>query len=353
MKDILLEEMEQIQKEYLRILKELDKIAVKDISPEMIDKINVFWYEKRNIVNLIFEYLFIEKEVHCFTAATDFDTEDYSQKSFFLLGDHHIFDDPLPDYLKSITVINDPVYLTKMNKVIKETVKNNITIIENLKQNLLVFPLRHLSEVLNLSSEEINQLSEKIFLSLFNGLESKEQYMQEIKTSNDISRFLDENHPKILLFYGDNLKDEWEVRLKNSRKEYSDNADVSKMTDGEVFYLIVFGNIRQAQSVISMSSSFQVIPFIRSFIPFNYFILISQTLENNFKNAFDFNKNEYWKTIISYYIHREFFINEYKCTVESLKNKNEENRFGKIMYDSLREVRDIPEIIDMIKKYLN
>ncbi|WP_213809890.1 hypothetical protein [Jeotgalicoccus sp. WY2] len=82
MQDILLEEVTQTQKEYLELLKELDEISEQSISPEMIDKINIFWYGKRNIVNLMFEYLFKEKEVHCFTAATDFDTEDYSQKSF-------------------------------------------------------------------------------------------------------------------------------------------------------------------------------------------------------------------------------------------------------------------------------
>ncbi|QDR65969.1 hypothetical protein FPV13_13775 (plasmid) [Mammaliicoccus sciuri] len=293
MQDILLEEVTQTQKEYLELLKELDEISEQNISPEMIDRINIFWYGKRNIVNLMFEYLFKEKEVHCFTAATDFDTEDYSQKSFFLLGDYHVFDDPLPDYLKSISMVNDTVYLTKMNKVIKKTVKNNIIIIENLKQNLLVFPLRHLSEVLNLSSEELDRLSETIFLSLFKDIESMEQYNQKMKKSNDIARYLNKNQPTIPLFKGDNVKDKWEVRLQNSKIEYFDYANVTEMTDGEVFFLIVFGNIRQALSVIDMSSSFQVIPFIRSFIPFSYFILISQILEDNFKNVFDFNQEEY------------------------------------------------------------
>lgn len=353
MQDILLEEVTQTQKEYLGLLKELDKSSEQSISPEMMDRINIFWYGKRNIVRLIFEYFFKEKEVHCFTAATDYDTEDYSQKSFFILGDCHVFDDPLPDYLKSINEIDDTVYLTKMNKVIKNTLKNNIKIIENLKQNLLVFPLRHLSKVLNLSSEELDRLSETIFLSLFKGIGSMEQYNKQIKKANDIAYYLSEKHPAILLFDGDNIEDKWEGRLQYSRIEYFDNINVTEMTDGEVFFLIVFGNIKQALQVIDMSSSFQVIPFIRSFIPFNYFILISQVIENNFKDAFDFNQKEYWKTIISYYIHREFFINEYRCSIESLKNKTEVNDFRTIIYDSLREVKEIPEIIETIKKNLD
>ncbi|WP_213809891.1 hypothetical protein [Jeotgalicoccus sp. WY2] len=126
-----------------------------------------------------------------------------------------------------------------MNKVIKKTVKNNITIIENLKRNLLVFPLRHLSEVLNLSSEELYRLSETIFLSLFKGIESMGEYNQKIKKSNDIARYLNENQPTIPLFNGDNVKDKWEVRIQNSKIEYFDNANVTEMTDGEVFFLIV------------------------------------------------------------------------------------------------------------------
>uniref|UniRef100_UPI001AEC08CF hypothetical protein n=1 Tax=Staphylococcus sp. GDK8D68P TaxID=2804092 RepID=UPI001AEC08CF len=195
--------------------------------------------------------------------------------------------------------------------------------------------------------------SETIFLSLFKDIESMEQYNQKMKKSNDIARYLNKNQPTIPLFKGDNVKDKWEVRLQNSKIEYFDYANVTEMTDGEVFFLIVFGNIRQALSVIDMSSSFQVIPFIRSFIPFSYFILISQILEDNFKNVFDFNQEEYWKTIISYYIHREFFINDYRCSIESLKNKTEENDFRTVIYDSLREVKEIPEIIKGIKKHLN
>lgn len=149
MNNPLLEELTTVQNDYLTLLKELDKIPQDEISLSVIDSVNLFWYESRNIVNLVFEYLFKGKDTYCFSAATIFDVDDKDQNSFFLLGDYHVFDDPIPSYLNNLTGISDNIFSKKMKSIISTTIKDNIRVIEECESNLIILPLRYSSVILN------------------------------------------------------------------------------------------------------------------------------------------------------------------------------------------------------------
>ncbi|GGN57537.1 hypothetical protein [Oceanobacillus indicireducens] len=323
MNNSLFEELKIVQNDYLSLLKELNKIPQDEISLDKIDSINVFWYENRNIVNLVFDYLFKGKDTYCFSAATIFDVDNKDQNSFFLLGNYHVFDDPIPSYLNTIIGISDKIYLEKMKKIISNTIKDNIRIIEELNSDLIIFPLRYTSVILNQHYEQLDEIAEKLFCNLFNDIENITEYRTKVVTLEDLIKHLDyHNSSVILLFEGDDPSNTWEYRMERY-KENNDNYDMNKHSIGSIFFFAVYGHLRQALALFDMESTFEVIPFIRSFIPLHYYILLSSIFEKNLKPELEHNSanNKYWKSQVSYFLYQEFRKREIDHSLWELKQK--------------------------------
>lgn len=358
MNNPLLEELSIVQNDYLSLLKELDKIPKDEILLSVIDLVNIFWYENRNIVNLVFEYLFKGKDTYCFSAATIFDVDDTDQNSFFLLGDYHVFDDPIPSYLNTLNRIPDDVYFEKMKTIISNTIKDNIRIIEEIKGDLIILPLRYSSVILNQHYEKQDEIAEKLFCNIFTDIENIEEYKSKVVTTEDLVEHLDNlNSASILLFDGDNPSETWEYRMQKYKDE-TDHIDMSTLSNGDIFFLAVFGNLRQALAIVDMASTFEVIPFIRSFIPLHYYVLLSSMLEYNLKPDSEFTqvKYSYWKTKVSYFLYREFRKREINVSLEELKQKAINIDFENKVFadlDGLVSEQEISTIISVVNKYLD
>lgn len=358
MNNPLLEELNIVQNDYLSLLKELDTIPKDEISLSVIDLVNVFWYENRNIVNLVFEYLFKGKDTYCFSAATIFDVDDTDQNSFFLLGDYHVFDDPIPSYLNTLNGIPDDVYFEKMKTIISSTIKDNIRIIKEVKSDLIILPLRYSSVVLNQHYGKLNEIAETLFCNFFTDIENIEEYKSKVVTTEALVEHLDKhNSASILLFEGDNPSETWEYRIQKY-KEATDHFDLSTFSSGDIFLFAIFGNLRQALALIDMASTFEVIPFIRSFIPFHYYVLLSSILEYNLKPELEFTdvENSCWKTKVSYFLYREFRKRGINYSVEELKQKAVNIGFETKMFDDLDSSvseQEISTILSVVNKYLD
>ncbi|RDZ10100.1 hypothetical protein C3744_23670 [Priestia megaterium] len=357
MNNTLLEELNIVQKNYLSLLKELNMIPQDKISFDKIDSLNVFWYENRNIVNLAFEYLFKEKDTYCFSAATIFDVDDKNQNSFFLLGDYHIFDDPIPSYLNTLG-ISDKVYSKKMKMIILNTIKDNIRIIEEMKGNIIILPLRYLSVILNQHHKEFDDIAKKLFCNLFMDIKNIEEYKQKVVTIDNLVEHLDkQSSQSILLFDGDNPLETWKLRMQKYKEE-NDYFDTSTLSSGDIFFLSVFGHLRQALALIDMTSTFGVIPFIRSFIPLHYYVLLASILEHNLKNELRFTQvnDSCWKTKVSYFLYREFREREFNYSLEELKQKANSIDFEDKVFSDLGyspDIQEISTIIYVVNKYLD
>src|SRR5690625_425976 len=358
MNNSLFEELDIVQKNYLSLLKELDKIPQNEISLAMIDSINVFWYESRNIVDLVFEYLFKDKNTYSFSAATIYDVDDKDQNSFFLLGDYHVFDDPIPSYLNTLIGISDKIFLRKMQKTISNTIKDNIRIIEEINSYLIILPLRYSSVVLNQHGEQLDEIAEKLFLNLFNDIDNIKEYMTKVVTTEDfIKHFDDHNSAVILLFEGDDPSKSWKYRMRKYAKD-NDNIDMNKHSTGVIFFFAVYGNLRQALALIDMESTFGVVPFIRSFIPFHYYILLSATLEHNLKSELGYTheNKKYWKTQVSYLLYQEFRKGEIDYSLGELKQKAIDIDFETKLFAELEQPaneQEVKKIIKILSKLLD
>lgn len=319
MSNCLEHELNNIQNEYLNILKQLNEVPVEELSLSTIDSINIFWFEKINIVKLAFEYLFKEKDTYCFSGASYFDFNAKYQYGFFLLGDYHVFDDPLPDYLSTITNVSDKMFLGKMKKIISQTITDNIKLIEESNSHLHVLPLRHLTVVLNQNYKQLNKLAEKLFCDFFLDIENLDEYRNKILTLEDIVQHLEpQNASMILLFDGDNPLEDWESRF-NKYLVNNDNYDVAKLSESEIFFMTIYSYLRQALAIISMEETFSVIPFLRSFIPLHYYVLISSSFESILTENKFFSKSNYKKTQLAYFVYQEYSRRDLNYSLSELK----------------------------------
>ncbi|EAE0162259.1 hypothetical protein AF213_15475, partial [Listeria monocytogenes] len=97
------DELDKVQAEYLKLLQSITSRITTEELLELLDEVQLFWYQKRNVIHLSAQYLFRYSDAYFLTAATIFDIEDTNQNIFFLNGKYQIFDDPIPSYLKIIS----------------------------------------------------------------------------------------------------------------------------------------------------------------------------------------------------------------------------------------------------------
>lgn len=358
MSNTLFEELNIVQNKYLSLLKEIGEVPTEDISLSMIDSVNVFWYENRNIVRLVFDYLFKARDTYCFSAATIFDVDDRGQDSFFLLGEYHVFDDPIPSYLNTVNGISDKIYLKKMKSIISDTIKDNIRILEEMGNHLFILPLRYSSVIVNRHAKELNEIAENLFCNLFTNISNIEEYRSKVVTTDDLVQHFDKhNSAFILLFEGDNPSESWENRIEKFKEE-NDYLDKKMLSNGDLFFMAVYGNLRQALALFDMADTFGVIPFIRSFIPLHYYILLVSTLESNLKSKSDITevKNSLWKTKVSYFLYREFRKREFNYSLDELIQKARDIDFENKIFNDLdypNDNQEISETIDIVNKFLD
>lgn len=354
----IIEELETIQQDYLEILKRVVASSEKTFSRETIDEINIFWFKNRNIIILAGRYLFKDKDTFCFTGATNFDIDDREQDSFFLLGDHHVFDDPLASYINELSMFDEvstSLQYEFMSQKIIETMKDNIKLIENYRNLLWVIPLRFVSELVYQHNDKLHGMTERLFCQLFDGIENLKEYRNKVVTVNDIEKYIDESKiANIILYDEDDVSNCWSDRIKGYRKE-NEEFVLSEYNDGTIFFLAVYGYFRQALAIIDISNNFEVIPFIRSRTPFNYFVFLSEMINCNLSEE---QKNPRGaeielKSVLSHLLYLEYRpISNFK----KIRQKSIDINFSEKLYTESQvyyEEKKNFDIIELIRKYLN
>lgn len=351
-------ELGLIQEEYLAILKRLNKIEYEDIPLEIADAINIFWFEKRKIIKLICDYYFVEKDTYCITGAVHFDISKKDEYGFFMLGEYHVFDDPLPDYLMAASKVSDQVFLNSLYSVIAETIKQNIKLIEELQGKLYVLPLRHLSQIFNQDDNELSKLVDHFILQIFSDIKDVKTYKEKILTIDDVIGHLEPNNSSwILLFDGDHPSVDWKTRFNTFLENYN-KFNYSNYSEGEIFYMTLYGYVRQALAIMVMEETFNVIPLIRSCIPLHYYTMLTITLESNASGKVELYKYNYTKSQLAYLVYIEYgkrnFNNSFSVLREKAKSINFERRLlEKIEVESnLGKISEIIKVINNLLKEL-
>lgn len=353
--NLLKEELKLIQEEYLGFLKQLSKIEDEDIPLHLVDVINIFWFGKRNIIKLICDYYFVDEETYCITGAVHFDISEKDEYGFFMLGEYHVFDDPLPNYLMTVSKVSDQVFLNSLRSIIAETVKHNIKLIEEFQGKLYILPLRYLSQIFNQDNNELSKLADHLTLQFFSDIKDVKTYKENISTIDDVIEHLESNNSsRILLFEGDHPSVDWKTRFDTFLEHYND-FDSSNYSEGEIFYMTLYGYIRQALAIIVMEKTFNVIPLIRSYIPLHYYTMLTIIFESNGIEDVELYKYNYRKSQLAYLVYIEYGKRNFDHSFSVLRKKAESINFESRLFEEIEvdsNSEKISEIIIVINNLL-
>ena len=300
---------------------------------EALDEINLFWHCHISEVHLYLKNWISEENTYVLTAATylGFDTKEYLP--FLLMGDNHIFDDTLCKYSKTYNMLSNNEYTDSLYNFIKLVVQDNLNLLDNLKNEILIFPLNLVNQMIDY--DLFVKTGESVFTRLFENINSIKDFFEKCKTIDDIVAYGCENFEDIIMFseYDDHslsFHERFRVAVENSKYINTEGE-----SDAYVFYMLVYGYIQQAIDIISMCIDYGCIPFIRHPVSLYYVSLLS---ENMVKvkdiDALIFKMN------IVYIVHELFDFDRFVTfNLDRYLNEIKAYKFSKKLFDKLNEQR--------------
>ena len=274
--NLLLNKIHLIQTEYKELLTTLLPKLKSGHSPEALDEINLFWLRHIEEIQLYLRAWFPSENSYVFTAATFMDFEDNEHLPFLLMGDKHILDDPLSKYSEIRSKMPDGKDAEFLYKQIGVTAEDNLKLLENVREEILILPLRLLNQSNDHNS--LYKVGEQAFISLFNGIDSLSDYFIKCDSIDDIMRFARDDIGKLVKFSEDDdaiLSFEERFRVALTGTQYM--VDPAK-SDSHNFFMLVFGCIQQAIDVIASCVEYGCIPYIRYPVSLHYISLLSESL---------------------------------------------------------------------------
>lgn len=160
-------------------------------------------------------------------------------------------------------------------KQIGITAEDNLKILEKVRE-IIILPLRLLNQI-NANNLLFN-IGEKVFVSLFNGIESLSDYFSKCISIDDIKKYARDDIEKLIMFSeDDNPSLAFEERFKVAMTEMNYMIDKNQ-PDSINFWVLVYSCIQQAIDVIISCVEYGCIPYIRYPVSLHYISLISKNM---------------------------------------------------------------------------
>lgn len=331
--NLLQDNILEIQNEYKRLLADLLPRIKSDNASEAFDEINLFWHYHISEVHLYLKNWISEGNTYVFTAATylGFDTKEYLP--FLLMGDNHIFDDTLCKYSKTYNMLPNNEYTDSLYNFIKLVVQDNLKLLDNLRNEVLIFPLNLINQLIDY--DLFIKTGEGVFTSLFKNIYSIKDFFEKCKTVDDIVAYGCDNFEDIVMLseYDDHsLSFHERFRLAVENSKYINTEGES---DAYVFYMLVYGYIQQAVDIISMCIDYGCIPFIRHPVSLYYVSILSENMVK-VKDIDDL----IFKMNIAYIVYELFDFDKFVTfNLDTYLNEIKTYKFSKKLFDKLKEHR--------------
>lgn len=265
-----------LQLEYKELLTRLLPRLKSAYAPAALDEINLFWLRHIDEVQLYLKSWFPGENSYVFTAATYMDYEDKEYLPFLLMGDKHILDDPLCKYSEIQNKMPEGRDADFLYKQIGTTAEDNLKLLNNVRETILILPLRLLSQ--SSSHNWLCEVGEQVFVSLFNDIDSLDDYFSKCNSIEDIIKFAREDIGNLVLFSeDDNAAFPFEKRFRTALAEAQYMVDANK-PDSFNFFVFVFGYIQQAVDVIASCVEYGCVPYIRYPVSLHYISLLSECM---------------------------------------------------------------------------
>lgn len=336
-----MQELLGIQEEYKQLLEELYNEKDKDEFIYIIDEINLFWYSKQNIVELIMERISENFDTYLFTGATYLDVEEGEHYPFVSLGKVHIVDDPLAKYAEAINLNLNSSFYKMMKEQIILAFDDDLRILQECFGNIFLIPVTLLNK---LEDGFVKHASEKALLSIFKEDLSIKDILAVESFPELILMMQDGIQEYIVFLEGEDREEDILVRFETYLHEINDPFGNISITHKFIYSILSF--ISQSFHILLCAVQYKIIPYIRYDITFNYLSIIGKNFldvtyvqEIMFKMTFTyfFYKKFNWELIKSIDYERYYdtvtqidimaqvekqMKNEYKLDTTSIKDIN-------------------------------
>lgn len=351
--------IQKSQKQYFDLIKSYkklifsDKINQKKIAM-IIDEIQCFWLDKKDILSLELENLTSEKNCFLLSGATYLDVKDNEHYLFKALGDEHIISEPLLK-LESFFRIPNQVFDRESIEIFRRAYSDILDILSNYQNIFYILPIR----LIAISDEEEQiELLNKFYLKFINSVLDEDlrdfnEFFKKYKTYDEIEK-------NIVSFFKENLilneYDDENLSLKKRIEAYLNSNSVmfsltQKKSDSEKFIFTLQNYVVQIIDILLISSITNLTPFIRFKPTFHYLTLVMYTFidNENFKNMIE-------KTIVFYIFHKT--VNKEKLIdidFDMFVKRTQEKDFLSIIIDEMvrkrinifnSEIAEVSKIIE-------
>ena len=352
MPDILKEQIDKLQEEYLAILKMASERINEDTYHAVVDEIIVFWKKHKRVALSIATHYITPMRTLVFTGATFMDIDDLEHYPFLAIGEKHILDDPLSRNLEVVDKLTDKEAEQRFYDKALMNIKKNIKFIEQCHPHIIILPLRYLY---GNDEEVISKGAMNAFLSMFN---------DNVKTLSDYRQLktIDEIHDSLLPGIAENIVfdsgEDKSMSLIERFNAYLSNAkhvQHLKRDINQLFFMAVIGYLAQALNILFMCCSCQCIPYIRYEVAFKYLIKIS----SNFEEVPEIQEMVF-KSSVAHVLYNSFDKNQYeKIDFNSFMVLGDKNKSKSKVFDVLEKqgmnikTANLKSIIDVVENYLS
>lgn len=269
--NILYDSMEDIQKQYLSLLKQFQKVDEEN-AIYIIDSIKNFWFLKKKLIEVFLNNYSNHFDTCVFLCGSYINTFENRHLPFYALSSKHIIDDVVLKY--SVISLQDPSLeiVKTITKSLTKAINDNINCLENFP-DILILPISFLFD----DMEMIRKGADDVFFSLFKNKNlTLQEYLNNFKNLDEVFGFIDEDLRDTLYF-----EVHPDLPLKERYETYIKETGYALPTENEVFnfYGHTSSLYAQALSIISLCIRFNFYPYIRENIIFYNFVNLLQNFE--------------------------------------------------------------------------
>jgi hypothetical protein len=309
-KGLVFDELLKVQKEYLILLKHIEKNEGIISSLSIVDNVLIFWRANQKFIEYILYEYFDSEDTSVFTAIRMINLEDNEHIPFMLLNKFHIFDDRIPTYLGLQGNLSNDGFSQDFHNDILELIHDNIQILERYFGEIILIPISFLERI----ESDDREFVDSIFFGMFSSdYHSFKDYCDDNASIEDIRRHLDDGAESHIMFSVDeNTKDDFVQRFRVYTK--SNELPLKELkSDSQIFYFVIMGYHIQAYNCLKLMLQYKFVPYIRNRTSINYLLLMLSTLSDDGRTKSQRMIN---KVLVYYLIHNSINKNRISESTE-------------------------------------
>lgn len=295
--NFLMEKLLELQNEYKDLLESLLPELYKDEFRFIVEEINLFWYSKRKIVELILNNISNNFDTYLFTGATYLDVKNGEHYPFVSLGRNHVVDDPLAKYAEAISLRDDEQFYIMMREQIILAFEDDLNVLNECFGIIYLLPVTLLQK---LQDGLIGKSTTQLFLSMLKEEENLEHVFKRFRTLPELVGALREGINESLIFLEDedmsqNVSTRFAQYIEEMGQPFGSIPEIQK------FVSTIMGFLSQSLQIIMSAAQYRMIPYVRYKVTYNYLIVLS----HNFLEIPDM-KSLIYKATFAHMFYKEF-----------------------------------------------